>query len=558
MSIDKITNDDALSQSKDLVQDNIDKLKALFPEIVTEGKIDFKVLQQVLGEELEEEEEYYRFTWAGKSQARREAHKPSTGTLRPAKEESLDWDTTQNMYIEGDNLEVLKLLQKSYAGKIKMIYIDPPYNTGKDFVYRDNYKDNLKNYQEVTGQIDSEGNKTSTNSDSDGRYHSNWLNMMYPRLRLARNLLKDDGVIFMSIDDNEVSNLIQLLNNIFGESNKIEVLKWKRKKQPSFLAKHTAKVMEYVLVYSKSNEKLEKLSIDKTSDSTKKVINLSNPESTRIFKKGVRVKLDGKGIIKKGRYQIRTMEVEYSTDVFYDGGITLNEVNVISKFSTSQENINKFIDNKLLFITSNLGLRRDVGEDEKGKRKSITDLLLTGWGDNQDSDNELREIFGSTDFFDYTKPTKLVSNLVKSNFSEDEIVLDFFSGSATTAHSVINQNIEDNSKRKYILIQLPEELDENSESSKAGFFNLSDIGKERIRRVVQKIKEENPEKSKEMDLGFKVFKLDSSNIKSWDGNPENLETSLFDAVGNIKTDRTEEDVLYEILLKYGLDLNLTN
>jgi adenine-specific DNA-methyltransferase len=219
MSIEKITPDDALSQSKDLIHNNIDKLKMLFPEIVTEGKIDFKVLQQVLGEELEEEEEYYRFTWAGKSQARREAHKPSTGTLRPAKEESLDWDTTKNMYIEGDNLEVLKLLQKSYAGKIKMIYIDPPYNTGKDFVYKDNYKDNLKNYQELTGQIDSEGNKISTNSDSDGRFHSNWLNMMYPRLRLARNLLSDDGVLFVSIDDGELENLNKILSEIYGEDN---------------------------------------------------------------------------------------------------------------------------------------------------------------------------------------------------------------------------------------------------------------------------------------------------------------------------------------------------
>ena len=199
MSIDKITSDDQLSHSKDLIQENLDQLKKLFPEIVSEGKIDFKSLQQVLGEELEEGEEYYRFTWAGKSQARREAHKPSTGTLRPIKEESLDWDTTQNLYIEGDNLEVLKLLQKSYAGKIKLIYIDPPNNTGKDFVYKDNYKDNLKNYQEVIGQIDGDGNKISTNSESDGRFHSNWLNMMYPRLRLSRNLLSDDGVLWFQL-----------------------------------------------------------------------------------------------------------------------------------------------------------------------------------------------------------------------------------------------------------------------------------------------------------------------------------------------------------------------
>ena len=219
MGISKIEPNDILSQSMDLVQHNIEKLKAIFPEIVIEGKIDFKVLQEILGADIEDEEEYYRFTWSGKSKSRREAYKPSTGSLRPAKEDSLDWATTQNLYIEGDNLEVLKLLQKSYSGKIKMVYIDPPYNTGKDFVYKDNYKDNLKNYQEVTGQIDSEGNILSTNSDSDGRYHSNWLNMMYPRLKLARNLLKDDGVIFISIDGCEVENLIKISIEIFGEEN---------------------------------------------------------------------------------------------------------------------------------------------------------------------------------------------------------------------------------------------------------------------------------------------------------------------------------------------------
>ena len=256
MSIEKINQGDQLSQSADLVNDNIDKLKMLFPEIVTEGRIDFKVLQQVLGEELEEEEEYYRFTWAGKSQARREAHKPSTGTLRPAKEESLDWDTTENMYIEGDNLEVLKLMQKSYAGKIKMIYIDPPYNTGKDFVYKDNYKDNLKNYQEITGQIDSEGNKTATNSDSDGRYHSNWLNMMYPRLRLARNLLKENGVIFMSIDDNEIDNLKKIAEDIFGEDNFISTIAWRKSDNQANIGDF-ARVKEYIICIARNKDTLE-------------------------------------------------------------------------------------------------------------------------------------------------------------------------------------------------------------------------------------------------------------------------------------------------------------
>jgi len=250
--MEKITTGSELTKSKDLIAENIERLKALFPEITAEGKIDFKVLQHILGEEIEEEEEYYRFTWAGKSQARMEAHKPSTGTLRPAKEESVDWDTTQNLYIEGDNLEVLKLLQKSYAGKVKMIYIDPPYNTGKDFVYKDNYKDNLKNYKELTGQTDSEGVQLTTNSDSDGRYHSNWLNMMYPRLRLARNLLKEDGVIFISIDDGEVSNLIKLGNEIFGEGNFLANIIWERAFSPVNLKKHFSPNHDYIIAFSKN------------------------------------------------------------------------------------------------------------------------------------------------------------------------------------------------------------------------------------------------------------------------------------------------------------------
>ena len=266
--MEKIKAGDTRSQSKDLVQDNIEKLKALFPEIVTEGKIDFKVLQEVLGEEIEEGEEYYRFTWAGKAQARREAHKPSTGTLRPAKEESVDWDTTQNLYIEGDNLEVLKLLQKSYANKVKMIYIDPPYNTGKDFFYKDNYKDNLRNYQELTGQIDSDGNQMSTNSDSDGRYHSNWLNMMYPRLRLARNLLKEDGVIFMSIDDNEVENLKKLGNDVFGEGNFMASIIWHKRYAASNDVKGFSEMHDYILVYRKT-EKFQRNLLPRTEKQNK-------------------------------------------------------------------------------------------------------------------------------------------------------------------------------------------------------------------------------------------------------------------------------------------------
>lgn len=575
--------------SEDLVAQNITTLKQLFPTIVKEGEIDFKELEALLKNDVVEGDEYYRFTWAGKSQARLEANKPSTATLRPDKESSKNWDTTKNIFIEGDNLEVLKLLQKSYANRIKMIYIDPPYNTGKDFVYKDNYADNLGNYLSLTGQTDEEGKKLSTNTESDGRYHSNWLNMMYPRLRLARNLMTDDGVIFISIDDNEMHNLRKVCDEVFGEENFVECLKWKRKKQPSFLAKHTAKVMEYVFVYAKSFYKLEKLSIEGTSDSTKKVVNLTNQYSERIFNSGVAVKKGGNGVIAKGKYQIRTMTIEYLNDVYYQNGFTVNEVKVFAQFSVSQEKIDNYIGEKLLFITVNNGLRRDVSEEEIGKKKSITDLLLD-WGDNQDSDNEMKEIFDEK-YFDYTKPVKFLYNISKSSDTENGIILDFFAGSGTTAHAVMQLNAEDGGNRQCISVQLPELTEESSEAFKAGYTNIAEITKERIRRAGEKIIAEQKDllakaekdlaaenaraikdgqivsdleakiqnlksKIQNLDIGFKAFKLDSSNIRPWDGNPENLEDQLFTYAENIKENRTEEDILFEVLLKYGLDLTV--
>lgn len=536
MSIDKITSEDQLSHSKDLIQENIDQLKKLFPEIVSEGKIDFKSLQQVLGEEIEDEEEFYRFTWAGKSQSRREAHKPSTGTLRPCKEESLDWDTTQNLYIEGDNLEVLKLLQKSYTGKIKLIYIDPPYNTGKDFVYKDNYKDNLKNYQEVTGQVNSEGKKLSTNSDSDGRYHSNWLNMMYPRLRLARNLLKDDGVIYVSIDDSEFTNLKKLLDEIFGSNNHISTLIRKSKIGGGSDTKFIVKEHEYCFCYSKNNEELNPFFINHDNEYLKRYKEEDNV----------------------GRYFWDTLargglKNPISFDVEAPDGTILND-----NWNRSKE---RFYDDlkkgdiafrKRSDGTWNVYFKQRLNVDGKKPRSLTSDL-----GTTIDGKNDISSLFDNPKVFSYPKPSKLTKNLMGiSGVSENEIVLDFFSGSGSSAHGVLNYNLETNLRTKYIQVQLPEIVEEQSETFKEGFIKISDLGKERIRRISNKIKDENPEKSKKMDLGFKVFKLDSSNIKSWDGNPENLESSLFDSVSNIKSERTQEDVLYEILLKYGLELTL--
>ena len=541
MSIEKINQGDQLSQSADLVNDNIDKLKMLFPEIVTEGRIDFKVLQQVLGEELEEEEEYYRFTWSGKSQARREAHKPSTGTLLPAKEESLDWDTTENMYIEGDNLEVLKLLQKSYAGKIKMIYIDPPYNTGKDFVYKDNYKDNLKNYQEVTGQIDSDGNKISTNSDSDGRYHSNWLNMMYPRLRLARNLLKEDGVIFMSIDDNEINNLSNICNEIFGE-NLVEIYVWDVREDgtmPKTAKKTVRKEHEYLIAAYKTEEfkSLSKYTSFKYLG-LKGWSNADNdPRGNWMSANISRGSGDGSGGSK-------------SYTITNPSGKTFNR-----DWSISEDEFNEMLkNNRIYFADNGKGVpRKKIFQNEPVD--SIQSSIFEKLQSSQSASKFLKEELGNIEF-DYPKPINLIKRIIQIASSNNDLVVDFFSGSGSTAHAVMQLNTEHVENRKYIQVQLPEPTEEKSEAFKAGYKTIAEIGKERIRRVVQKIKEENPEKSKDMDLGFKVFKLDSSNIKSWDGNPDNLNESLFDAVGNIKTDRTEEDVLYEILLKYGLDLTL--
>lgn len=553
-------------QTADGVQDNISRIAELFPECITEvnnqmggvkRSIDFDKLRQLLSSDIVEgNEERYQFTWPDKRKAILAANAPINATLRPCPEESVDFDTTQNLYIEGDNLDVLKCLKETYLGEVKMIYIDPPYNTGNDFVYKDDFAESTAEYLANSGQFDEQGNRLVTNTESNGRFHTVWLNMMYQRLKVARDLLKKEGVIFISIDDHEVHNLRKICDEIFGENNFIDCLHWKKKKQPSFLAKHTAKVMEYVLVYARDSQKLEKLSIDKVSDSNKKVININNKVSSRVFKAGVRVKSENiNGIIKAGVYSGRSMDVEYKNDIVFENGRTINEVEVISKFSDSQDNINSFIEKDLLFITKNNLLRRDVGEEAADKRKSITDLLLSDFGDNQESDKEFQELFEKK-YFDYTKPIKLVYNLIKSNFTEEEIILDFFSGSATTAHAVMQLNAEDGGNRKYIMVQLPELTDEKSEAYKAGYKNICEIGKERIRRAGAKIKEENPEKAQNLDTGFRVLKLDSSNMKEVFYSPkETKQQDLLALVDNVKDDRTSEDLLFQVMLELGATLD---
>ena len=550
-------------QTADGTMQNIERIAQLFPNCVTEvmkgGKetlaIDFDRLRQELSDHVVEgNDERYQFTWPDKRKAQLAANAPISATLRPCREESVDFDTTGNLYIEGDNLDVLKCLKETYSGKIKMIYIDPPYNTGNDFVYNDDFAESASEYLANSGQYDDQGNRLVTNTESNGRYHTDWLNMLYPRVKIARDLLTKDGVIFISIDENEITNLRKICDEVFGSENFVDTLHWKKKKQPSFLARHTAKMMEYIVVYAKSKWDLEKLSIETLSDATKKVINISNPECTRHFKTGVRVKLGENGIIKKGRYRIKTMDVEYLSDVEYVNGYSTNPVDVIARFSVSQNNIDKYIEEDLLFITANYGLRRDVSEEEKSNRKSITDLLLAEYGDNQESDKEFLELFENK-YFDYTKPIALLYNLVKSNYTNNQFILDFFSGSATTAHAVMQLNAEDGGNRKFIMVQLPEQTDAKSEAYKAGYQNICEIGKERIRRAGKKIKAENPNAAA-LDTGFRVLKLADSNMLDVYYSPaEVVQQDLFAQADNIKSDRTPEDLLFQVMLELGVLLD---
>ncbi len=564
----KLKYNDPETQSKDLTSENIDQLKKLFPNIVEEGKVNFDVLRQLLGDEVVSEQEYYRFTWPGKHMARQEALKSSTGTLRPARQESVDWDKTQNLYIEGDNLEVLKLLQKSYFNKVKMIYIDPPYNTGKDFVYKDNYKDNLAEYNEKFNRTDADGNVLSseTNNEGNARYHSNWLNMMHPRLQLARNLLKDDGVIFISIDDNEVHNLRRICDEIFGEENFVGEFIWTRKKKGAFLSKTLRKMSEYVLCYIKKSVDYKFYGEDAYTDKKQPLVKRSNSKKDLIFPAGII-----KTTLPDGTYARRksndNTSISFKNEFEVKNSIVISELRTSANYVWTQDFLNEELGKGTeVYLSTKYGfnvLRHN--QEEKIKTPSTIIDKKVNVGTNEDATLEISQLFNTEigTFFDYTKPVSLIKYLVNmiSYNDKDSIILDFFAGSSTTAHAVMDLNKEDvlegkEGNRKYIMVQLPEPTEEKSEAYKAGYKNIAEIGKERIRRAAKQIKEElkdQPEVADQLDLGFKVFKLDSSNMHTWDTAPEALEDNLF-MEEVIKQDRTAEDVLYEVLLKYGLDL----
>lgn len=568
--MEKIDKGHPLSQSTDFMAQNIETLKTLFPTIVKEGKIDIKELQALLGDDVETEEEYYRFTWAGKSMARREANKPSTATLRPDKESSKDWDTTQNIFIEGDNLEVLKLLQKSYANKIKMIYIDPPYNTGNDFVYKDNYNDNLGNYLAITGQVDDEGNRINTNSESDGRYHSNWLNMMYPRLKLARNLLKEDGAIFISIGVEELDNLKKVCNEVFGEDNFIEVFSWVKTSTPPALSTKSRKTNEYILCYEKGKNPI-KYKGEALDGGDQPLLNSGNSIGRLTFPKDsiqFNTKNFTDGLLKAGKKD----RVSLLNDLQIKNGYADKDIILEGEFKWTQDFLNEELQKGTKFIikTSNLSIRF-IRDEEGFKRPTnfIKDKIIAplinkpenGVGTNENASSELSTLIGK-DIFDFPKPVSLIKYLIGFIVeNENDLVLDFFAGSGTTAHAVMELNSLDAGSRKFICVQLPERTEDKSEAYKAGYKTISQITRKRIIKageLLQTVKNNDlfSEQGKTLDIGFRAFKLDSSNIRAWDGNPDALEDNLFNAGSNIKENRTEEDVLHEILLKYGLDLTM--
>ena len=553
MTINKITAADPETRSEDITAENLDQLRALFPEVFTEGKIEFDVLHQLLGGAVEEREEKYGLNWFGKRKARQLALTPSNGTLLPCPEDSVEWDTTQNIMIEGDNLEVLKLLLKSYAGRVKMIYIDPPYNTGKDYVYPDNYQDSIKNYQEITGQVDG-GRKLSTNAESNGRYHTDWLNMLYPRLKVAKNLLSKEGVIFISIDDSEIGNLRIVCDEIFGAENFCGVIKRRAARKTAFLSKRMTDMCDYVVAYVGS-ENAAPLSAGQVSDGTRPVLNAGNAESIRLLRAGSIAKC-GDQVIKAGVYGAQTLSFEILDDLYVKDGKVINEVRIRGPWRINQEVLDK-----TLFVTRNVGLRRTMLPEELDQAKLLNDLLDDNNCYNEKGSEELKSLLGEG-VFNNPKPRGLIDYLaLAAGVGEQEIVIDFFAGSGTTGHALMAQSAADSVNRRYILVQLPEPLDPKEKDQKAAADfcekikkprNIAELTKERLRRAAKKVKGDNPLFAG--DLGFRVFKLDSSNIQAWEVDRHNLPMTLENAVQHIKTGRNEADILYELLLKLGLDL----
>lgn len=536
----------------DGVTENIEKLGALFPAAVTEMRgedgtlrkgIDFEKLKQLLSRDIVEGGERYEFSWVGKKAAMAEAARPTTETLRPVKADSRDWDTTENLYIEGDNLAALKILQESYLGKVKMIYIDPPYNTGNDFIYKDNTTHTQYEEDSQMGMFDDDDNHLFKNIDTNGRFHSDWCSMMYTRLRIARNFLTDNGAIFISIDDHENDNIKKLCNEVFGEHNFVACVVWQRNYAPISLKKFFSESHEYCFVYAKNINSFEMNLLPRTEKQNK---DYTNPDN------------DPRGVWKVGNL---TVGPAVEKQVYEITGPTGKKFLPPSGYCwrfTQERFAELRKDNRIWFGSDGNGSpvpKLFLTEVQNG----VTPMTLWTFdeaGHNQIATRELRDIFGKS-IFTSPKPTKYILRYLQIGSNADDIILDFFSGSATTAHAVMQLNAEDGGHRKFIMVQLPEPCDEKSEAYKAGYKNICEIGKERIRRAGDKIKAEHPDA--DLDIGFRVFRVDSSNMRDVFYKPEEFtQTMLGEAVSNIKPDRTDLDLLYACLLDCGVPIHLSH
>lgn len=538
-------------QSKNLVDENISKIAELFPNCITEGQdengkltklVDFDLLKQELSKDIVEgNDERYTLNWAGKKQAILTANSPINATLRPCREESVDFDSTKNLYIEGDNLDVLKLLRETYLNKVKMIYIDPPYNTGNDFVYEDDFASSTEDYLQASKSYDDQGNRMFQNNDSNGRFHSDWLSMMYSRLKLAKDLLTDDGVIFISIDDNEQENLKKICNEIFGELNFIGTHIRKTVSQRA-MAKNYNTQHEYCLIYTKNYNNFDLCGDEKNFDV------YSNPDN------------DPRGDWKTSDPTMSGSKNNFEIINPYNGKIDFPPKG--RGWAFTKEKFDCLVDEGMVIF------KKDCKESERGfiykayKKDLRSQNLLLNSLDvcenqymNQVSTKEMMELFDER-MFDYAKPVSFVRKILSYDKNKESIILDFFSGSATTAHAVMQLNAEDGGNRKFIMVQLPEICDEKSEAYKAGYINICEIGKERIRRAGKKIKDENQIPAPNLDVGFRDLKLDSSCMKDVYYNPANLNQNLLSRFeDNIKEDRTPEDLLFQVMLDMGVLLS---
>ena len=549
-------------QTIDGVQDNIAKIAELFPECITEvvedsqntppdGKrnikraIDFDKLRQLLSSEIVEgNEERYQFTWPDKRKAILAANAPINATLRPCPEESMDFDTTQNLYIEGDNLDVLKCLKETYLHKVKMIYIDPPYNTGNDFVYEDDFAQSSADYLANSGQFDEQGNRMVTNTESNGRFHTDWLNMIYPRLKVARDLLTEDGVIFISIDDNEVENLKNITDELFGERNFLAQVVWERAYSPINLMKHFSPSHDYILCYAKNIDSAICHGIGRSDEANDRY---SNPDN------------DPRGVWKASDLSVGPAVQENIYPVTTPSGRVV-EPPAGRSWSLSRKAFRERLEDNRIWFGPNgdnvPAMKRFLSELRKTGITPMTIWKYTEVDHSQGATQKLAKLFDGKKYFDYPKPVTLIERCLQLYSDKDSLILDFFSGSATTAHAVMQLNAEDGGNRKFIMVQLPELTDEKSEAYKAGYKNICEIGKERIRRAGKKIKADNPLTTQHLDTGFRVLKLDSSNMKEVYYSPKDTDQrDLFSLVDNVKDDRTGEDLLFQVMLELGATLD---